>query len=90
MEKLKELLFDISRNKNYDDIHNLIVKYLEEVKDNQLKNIIVKNMNIDYCDRSTDPIVQLTFILPPELLKHKTWTIDNVLSKWERIRGEND
>jgi len=79
-EKLKELLFDIRRQKNYDQIHNLIVKYLEEAKDNQAKKIIVKNMNIDYCDRAADPTVQLTMILPSEFLLHDSWIIDNVIA----------
>ena len=79
-EKLKELLFDIRRRKNYDQIHNLIVKYLEEAKDKQLKKIVVKNMNIDYHDRAIEPMIQLTFILPPEFLNNKTWTIENVLA----------
>lgn len=79
-KKLQELLYDIHRQKDYDHIHNLIEKYLEEAKDKQLKSIVVKNMNIDYSDRSTMPMVQLTFLLPQEFLKNKTWTLENVLS----------
>jgi len=75
-KKLQELLYDIHRQKDADHIHNLIIKYLE---DKQIKDIIVKSMNIDYTDRAVSPMVQLTFILPPEFLKHDIWTIENIL-----------
>lgn len=78
-EKLKELLYDIHRKTDYDDIHNLIIQYLEEAKDKQSKRIIVKSLKIDYTDRLFPPVVQLSFILPEEFLHHDTWTIENIL-----------
>lgn len=79
-KKLQELLYDIHRQKDCDHIHNLIVKYLKEDKDKQLEKIVVKNMNIDYCDRARGPIVQLTLMLPSEFLLQDTWVIENILS----------
>lgn len=81
IEKLKELLYDIHRKTDYDDIHNLLIKYLEDAKDKQLKRIIVKSLKIDYTDRLFPPVVQLNFILPPEFLKHDSWTIENILKE---------
>lgn len=75
-EKLQALLYDIRRQKTYDDIHELIMKYL----DNHDDGIIVTNMSIDYTRNDVYPYVNIKMIVPAQKLQQKTWKIDNLLA----------
>lgn len=80
-KKLQELLYDIQRNKDLDNIHDLIIEYTEEEQKTQAAEIIVGTVSMDLFQKGDKKVeMRMKLEVPIEMMRLKFWTIENVLA----------